>query len=125
MSTPDILALIHRQQLEIEKKTTIPQVVSDTDIASAIALKHTQGTDQYLDEGGANEVTAAATKTAYNHSQATHAPTDAQKTLVVGSVYLNTTNVNPGTELGFGTWVALGTLTTSGPNTLYVWERTV
>jgi hypothetical protein len=40
---------------------------------------HTQGTDQGLDTGGANAVTAAQTKTAYTHSQAAHAPSNAQK----------------------------------------------
>ena len=40
---------------------------------------HTQGTDQTLDLGGSNEVNATQTKTAYSHSQSSHAPSDAQK----------------------------------------------
>jgi hypothetical protein len=40
---------------------------------------HTQNTDTALDTGGANEVTAAQAKTAYSHSQAAHAPSNAQK----------------------------------------------
>src|SRR4030042_870295 len=43
------------------------------------SLDHTQGTDQGLDSGGANAVTAEQTKTAYTHSQAAHAPSNAQK----------------------------------------------
>ena len=35
----------------------------------AVTKAHIQDTDQKLDEGGANEVTAAETKTAYTHSQ--------------------------------------------------------
>ena len=42
---------------------------TDTDVASAVSLKHTQGTDQALDTGGANEITAANAKAAYTHSQ--------------------------------------------------------
>ncbi len=38
---------------------------------------HAQGTDQGLDMGGINAVTAEQTKTAYTHSQSSHAPTDA------------------------------------------------
>lgn len=43
------------------------------------SLDHTQGTDQALDTGGANEVSAANAKAAYTHSQAAHAPSNAQK----------------------------------------------
>ena len=43
------------------------------------SLDHTQGTDQGLDTGGENAVTAAQAKGAYSHSQAAHAPSDAQK----------------------------------------------
>ncbi len=39
---------------------------------------HVQGTDQGLDTGGANAVTAAQTKTAYTHSQVAHAPSGAE-----------------------------------------------
>jgi hypothetical protein len=58
---------------------------TNVNLADAVTKKHsntpdhTQGTDQGLDNGGANAVTAAQTKTAYTHSQATHAPSDAQK----------------------------------------------
>jgi hypothetical protein len=38
---------------------------------------HTQGTDQGLDTGGANAVTAAQAKAGYTHSGTTHAPSDA------------------------------------------------
>jgi len=41
------------------------------DIVDGLALTHTQNTDTKLDEGGANEVSAAQTKTAYTHSQGT------------------------------------------------------
>jgi hypothetical protein len=49
--------------------TIITDVKADIDVASAISLKHTQGTDQGLDTGGANEVSAANAKTGYTHSQ--------------------------------------------------------
>ena len=41
------------------------------------SLDHTQGTDQGLDTGGANAVTAAQAKAGYSHSQVAHAPSDA------------------------------------------------
>lgn len=41
---------------------------SPTDIDSAVSLKHTQGTDQGLDTGGPNAVTAAQAKTAYTNN---------------------------------------------------------
>lgn len=40
---------------------------------------HIAGTDQGLDTGGANAVTVLQTKTAYDHSQSSHAPSNAQK----------------------------------------------
>jgi len=39
------------------------------DVATNSAARHTQGTDTKLDDGGANEVTAAQAKAAYTHSQ--------------------------------------------------------
>lgn len=63
---------------------SLAAVKGDADVASAISLKHsnsldhTSGTDQGLDSGGANAVTAAQTKIAYTHSQAVHAPSTAQ-----------------------------------------------
>lgn len=39
------------------------------DVATNTAARHTQGTDQKLDDGGASEVTAAEAKAAYTHSQ--------------------------------------------------------
>jgi hypothetical protein len=42
----------------------------------------------------------------------------------VNSIYTNMSNVDPGTELGFGTWVSLGTLTI-GTTVTYHWKRTV
>jgi hypothetical protein len=41
------------------------------------SLDHTQGTDQGLDTGGSNAVTAAQAKTGYSHSQVAHAPSNA------------------------------------------------
>lgn len=51
--------------------------LSHADISDAISKKHTQGTDQGLDTGGANAVTAAQAKAGYTHSQTAHAPSDA------------------------------------------------
>jgi hypothetical protein len=48
--------------------TIITDVKADSDVADAISKKHTQGTDQSLDTGGANEVSAANAKAAYTHS---------------------------------------------------------
>jgi hypothetical protein len=50
---------------------------TDAEAASAVSLKHTQGTDQGLDTGGANAVTAAQAKAGYTHSGVAHAPSDA------------------------------------------------
>lgn len=47
--------------------------------ATGLTGLHAQGTDQALDTGGANEVSAAQAKTGYDHSQAAHAPSNAQK----------------------------------------------
>jgi len=52
---------------------------SVTNIDDAATKKHTQGTDQALDTGGANEVTATQAKSAYEHSQTTHAPASAEE----------------------------------------------
>jgi hypothetical protein len=41
------------------------------------SLDHAQGTDQGLDIGGPNAVTAAQTKAGYTHSGTAHAPSDA------------------------------------------------
>jgi len=49
--------------------TIITDVKADSDVADAISKKHTQGTDQALDTGGANEITASNAKAAYTHSQ--------------------------------------------------------
>jgi hypothetical protein len=72
----------HRLVTDTEKstwngKTDLSTVKADTDVASAISLKHTQGTDQGLDTGGANAVTAAQAKAGYTHSGTSHAPADA------------------------------------------------
>jgi len=72
----------HRLVTDTEKstwngKTDLSTVKADTDIASAISLKHIQGTDQGLDTGGANAVTAAEAKAGYAHSGTAHAPSDA------------------------------------------------
>ena len=43
-----------------------------------------------------------------------------------GSVYVTTSNINPGTALGFGTWELCGTWTPSGYDiTQYCWRRSV
>jgi hypothetical protein len=47
------------------KATTI----TSANAADAVTKKHTQGTDQGVDTGGGNEVTAAHIKDAYTHSQ--------------------------------------------------------
>lgn len=49
--------------------TIITDVKADVDVADAISKKHTQNTDQSLDSGGANEVSAAQAKKGYTHSQ--------------------------------------------------------
>jgi len=68
----------HRLVTDTEKSTwnaksdlTLAEVKLDTDIASAISLKHIQGTDQKLDDGGANEVSATQAKAGYTHSGVT------------------------------------------------------
>jgi hypothetical protein len=66
-----------------DSEVTAERADHETDFNHALlhsnSLDHTQGTDQGLDNGGANAVTAAQTKTAYTHSQAAHAPSNAQK----------------------------------------------
>lgn len=73
-------------------------VLANIDIDSAIDLKHIAGTDQGLDTGGTNAVTASQTKTAYTHSQSAHAPVDALvaddvwgEETVTRSIYVATT----------------------------------
>lgn len=56
-------------------KETGKSLVADAEITKI----HTSGTDQGLDSGGANAVTASQTKTGYIHSQNAHAPSNAQK----------------------------------------------
>ena len=46
-------------------------------VKDAVTKKHTQGTDQGLDTGGANAVTATQAKAGYTHSTVSHAPSDA------------------------------------------------
>lgn len=48
--------------------TIITDVKADADVSDAITKKHAQGTDQGLDTGGANAVTAAQAKAGYTHS---------------------------------------------------------
>ena len=50
---------------------------SSAALGHANTLDHTQGTDQGLDTGGANAVTAAQAKAGYTHSGVAHAPSDA------------------------------------------------
>ena len=52
-----------------------------SELDTAATKAHDQNTDQYLDQGGLNEVSAAQTKTAYDHSQTAHAPSDAEKNI--------------------------------------------
>ena len=54
-------------------KETGKSLVADTEISKI----HSSGTDQGLDTGGTNAVTAAQAKAGYTHSGAAHAPTDA------------------------------------------------
>ena len=54
-------------------KVSGSSLVADTEISKI----HTAGTDQGLDTGGANAVTAAQAKAGYTHSQAAHAPSNA------------------------------------------------
>ena len=62
-------------QSQLTKNVLSDITSAGADIESAVSLKHantldhTQGTDQGLDTGGANAVTAAQTKTGYEHSQ--------------------------------------------------------
>lgn len=51
--------------------------LAHTDVSDAVSKKHSQGTDQGLDTGGANAVTAAQAKAGYTHSTTSHAPSDA------------------------------------------------
>lgn len=48
----------------ISEATIIADVKADTDVASAISLKHSQNTDQYIDLGGVSETTAAEIRNA-------------------------------------------------------------
>ena len=49
-----------------DTKATLAEVKADADIANALANAHTKNTDTMLDDGGANQVTAAQAKEAYN-----------------------------------------------------------
>jgi hypothetical protein len=84
-------------------------VSANSDVAASKAAQHAQGTDQGLDSGGANAVTAAQAKTAYTHSQASgnpHGTTAAQvgaepadanilKKDAAGNVTIRTTVLGP------------------------------
>lgn len=79
--------LILQLKAAIVNFVTLDDVKNDSDVASAIALKHSnaldhsnsldhsnaldhaQNTDTYLNYGGGNQVSAAQAKTAYTHSQ--------------------------------------------------------
>ncbi len=65
---------------------------TDTDVADAVTKKHTQGTDQKLDDGGVSEVTAAEVKSAVDdtHSHSNKTTLDATEeafTTVLKAVY--------------------------------------
>ena len=47
-----------------ENAVALDTVKSDTDISDAISKKHSQNTDTYLDQGGANQVSASELRTA-------------------------------------------------------------
>lgn len=53
------------QDAVIAGKTTLAAVKADVDVANAISKAHTAGTDQGLDTGGVNAITAAQAKEAY------------------------------------------------------------
>ena len=55
----DTTGLVPGQLLEGGGDRIVSSGVFSTDVADAIALKHQQNTDQYLDQGGPNQVTAA------------------------------------------------------------------
>jgi len=58
--------------------TIITDVKADSDVASAISLKHTQGTDLGLDTGGTNPITAATIKGHVESTSNPHSVTKAQ-----------------------------------------------
>jgi len=58
--------------------TIITDVKADSDVASAISLKHTQGTDLGLDTGGTNPITAATIKGHVDSTLNPHSVTKAQ-----------------------------------------------
>jgi len=69
---------IYKRFLDTEKSklsgieasaVSLATVKADVSIAAAITNTHVQGTDQGLDTGGENAITAAEAKTGYTHSQ--------------------------------------------------------
>ena len=62
------VSLKHTQGTDQGLDTGGLNAVVVADVKSAVSLKHSQGTDQGLDTGGTNAVTAAQAKAAYTHS---------------------------------------------------------
>lgn len=87
-------------------KTTLVAVKADVDVASAISLKHSQGTDLGLDTGGTNPITAATLK---GHVETVTGNPHAVTKTEVGLG--NVENVALSTWTGSGNLVTLGTLT--------------
>lgn len=64
--------------------------------ASAVSLKHTQGTDQKLDDGGVNEVTAAQLKTVVNKTLPSGALVGTTDTQTLSGKTLTSPKINDG-----------------------------
>jgi len=102
-----------------------------SDIATNTGARHTQGTDQGLDTGGANAVTAAQAKAAYTHSGLTsgnpHAVTINDVGGVAaadkGKVYVDTNDTTLGYingKLVAGTGITLTTINPGGNETFSI-----
>lgn len=74
-------------QAGVDLYTTPDQITSDVvktdiDIADAISKKHTQGTDQGLDTGGANAVTVADVKDAVTKKHAAYSDAETAASII-------------------------------------------
>lgn len=88
---------------------------TDTEVGSAVSLKHTQGTDQGLNTGGANEVTVANAKDAVTKKHA-HTGTVNYIPKWNGTSYIDGTMVDSGGIIGIAK-------TLSSPATWYPFIR--